>query len=116
MKNAWLDLRRFARDTLDQSDLNRLDHLSLRLLEWVLEHQNPAQPLYIQTLVMRAEIASPASVYKCIDALLREGFISVEVDPADARRRIVSASESTKKLMAVLSKRTHLWLTAQLRA
>jgi DNA-binding MarR family transcriptional regulator len=114
MKNAWLELRKFARDTFDQTDLNRLDHLSHRLLEWILEHQNPEQPLYIQTLVMRAEIASPASVYKCIDTLLREGFISVEVDGSDARRRIVSATESTKKLMAALSKRTNTWLKAQL--
>ena len=65
--------------------------------------------MFVQTIVMKSDVASPATIHKGLAILEREGMISVKVDPEDTRRRIVSPTERAKKLMAKLSQRVKAW-------
>lgn len=64
----------------------------------------------MQTIVMRSEVASPATVYKSLAILEQTGLISVKVDPQDTRRRIVKASPKAEKLMDELARNVQTWL------
>ena len=64
---------------------------------------------YVQTIVMKSEVASPATIHKGLAILERQGFISMQVDPTDTRRRIVSPTDRAQKLMARLSDRVRQW-------
>jgi DNA-binding MarR family transcriptional regulator len=48
-------------------------------------------------------------VHKCLSILEREGFILLEVDPRDTRRRIVSPTDRARKLLSRLAKRVNAW-------
>ncbi|MFM7965291.1 MAG: hypothetical protein ACKPBE_02315, partial [Betaproteobacteria bacterium] len=41
--------------------------------------------------------------------LEREGFIALDVDPRDTRRRIVSPTDRARRLLSRLSKRVNAW-------
>ncbi|MBU3725160.1 MAG: hypothetical protein FGM18_06565 [Burkholderiaceae bacterium] len=109
--NAWLELRRFVAESIASSEFSRLDEISLRLLEWVMnESRASSEPLFMQSLVMRANVASPATVYKCVSKLIDTRMIDVTVDPADTRRRIVRPTPAALKLVDKLSKSTEHWM------
>ena len=65
--------------------------------------------MFVQTIVMKSDVASPATIHKGLAILEREGMITVKVDSEDTRRRIVSPTERAKKLMAKLSQRVKAW-------
>jgi DNA-binding MarR family transcriptional regulator len=109
--NAWLEVRQFVQEALHNSEFAQLDDISLRLLDWVVvQNSRTAAPLYIQSLVLRTNVASPATVYKSVSKLMDQRMIEVTVDPEDTRRRIVRPSATTLKLMDDLGRRTDAWI------
>ena len=107
--NAWLNLRQLLDVVNADTDFKSIDERSQRLLEWIVAHYSPDHPMFVQTIVMKSDVASPATIHKGLAILEREGMISVKVDPEDTRRRIVSPTERAKKLMAKLSQRVKAW-------
>ncbi|MBU6143346.1 MAG: hypothetical protein KGP33_05210 [Betaproteobacteria bacterium] len=109
--NAWLEVRQFVQEALHNSEFAQLDDISLRLLDWVVvQNRRTADPLYMQSLVLRANVASPATIYKSVSKLMDQRMIEVIVDPEDTRRRIVRPSSTTLKLMDRLGSRTDAWI------
>jgi len=109
--NAWLEVRQFVQEALHNSEFAQLDDISLRLLDWVVvQNRRTAAPLYMQSLVLRANVASPATIYKSVSKLMDQRMIEVIVDPEDTRRRIVRPSSTTLKLMDRLGSRTDAWI------
>jgi len=109
--NAWLEVRQFIQEAIHNSEFAQLDDISLRLLDWVVvQNSRSAAPLYMQSLVLRANVASPATIYKSVSKLMDQHMIEVTVDPEDTRRRIVRPSPTTLKLMDRLGSRTDAWI------
>ena len=103
--DAWLNLRRFIDLTTSETDFGQLDSLSQRVLEWVCARYNPKSSL----IVLESKIASPATIHKCLATLENTDFLKFEVDPEDARRRIVSPTTKALKTLDALSKRVDKW-------
>lgn len=110
--NAWLNLRNLIDVVGEDAEYKLIDDRSQRLLEWIIANYAPDRPMYVQTIVMKSEVASPATIHKGLSILEREGMISVKVDPEDTRRRIVSPTDRAKKLMHRLSKQVKAWAMA----
>ena len=109
--HAWLNLRHFIDLTTDETDYGQLDSMNQRVLEWVYTRYSPKSNLFVQSIVLDSKIASPATIHKCLATLDRKGFLSFEVDPEDARRRIVSPTAKTSKTLDALSRRVAKWAT-----
>ena len=107
--HAWLNLRHFIDLTTDETDYGQLDSMSQRVLEWVCARYNSKSNLFVQSIVLDSKIASPATIHKCLATLDRTGFLSFEVDPEDARRRIVSPTTKALKTLNTLSKQVDKW-------
>ena len=107
--NAWLNLRQLLDVVNADTDFKSIDERSQRLLEWIVAHYSPDRPMFVQTIVMKSDVASPATIHKGLAILERKGMITVKVDSEDTRRRIVSPTERAKKLMAKLSQRVKAW-------
>jgi DNA-binding MarR family transcriptional regulator len=107
--NTWISLRDFIEEIVSATALARLDHPSQRLLEWVAKHYNKTNPIYMQTLVMKSGVASPATIYKCVEKLSEENFLSVTVDATDQRRRIIAPTAQAIKLMTELASSAKAW-------
>jgi DNA-binding MarR family transcriptional regulator len=107
--NAWLNLRNLLEVINAETDLKDLDPRTQRLLEWIVTNYSPEQPIFVQHIVMKSDVASPATIHKGLAILEREGLISVKVDLEDSRRRIVAPTEHAKKLMAKLSQKVKVW-------
>lgn len=109
--NAWLEVRQFIQEAIRDSEFAQLDDISLRLLDWVVvQNSRTAAPLYMQSLVLRANVASPATIYKSVSKLMDRHMLEVTVDPEDTRRRIVRPSPTTLKLVDRLGSRTDAWI------
>ena len=111
--HAWLNLRHFIDLTTDETDYGQLDSISQRVLEWVCARYSPKSSLFVQSIVLDSKIASPATIHKCLATLERTGFLSFEVDPEDARRRIVSPTAKATKTLDALSRRVAKWARQQ---
>jgi DNA-binding MarR family transcriptional regulator len=107
--NAWLNLRELLDVVNHDTDLKSIDERTQRLLEWIVAHHSSERSMFVQTIVMKSEVASPATIHKGLAILEREGLISVVVDTEDTRRRIVSPTDRAKKLMAKLSQKVKAW-------
>jgi hypothetical protein len=107
--HAWLNLRHLIDLTTDETDYGQLDSISQRVLEWVCTRYSPKASLFVQSIVLDSKIASPATIHKCLATLDRTGFLSFEVDPEDARRRIVSPTTKALKTLNTLSKQVDKW-------
>ncbi len=108
-ENAWINLRQLMDVIGSDAEYKTLDDRSQRLLEWIVLNYAPGQSMFVQTIVVNSQVASPATVHKCLAILEREGFIALEVDPRDTRRRIVSPTDRARKLLSRLSKRVNAW-------
>ena len=108
-KNAWINLRQLMDVIGSDAEYKTLDDRSQRLLEWIVMNYAPGQSMFVQTIVVNSHVASPATVHKCLAILEREGFIALDVDPRDTRRRIVSPTDRARKLLSRLSKRVNAW-------
>jgi hypothetical protein len=107
--DAWFNLRRFIDLTTNETDFGQLDLLSQRVLEWVCTRYDNKSNLFVQAIVLESKIASPATIHKCLATLERTDFLKFEVDPEDARRRIVSPTNKALKTLNTLSKRVAKW-------
>ena len=107
--NAWLNLRQLLDTVSADTELKEIDERSQRLLEWIMSNYSPERPMFVQMIVMKSNVASPATIHKGLWILEREGLISVKVDQSDTRRRIVSPTERSRKLMAKLSQKVCAW-------
>lgn len=107
--NAWLNLKELLSAINAEPDLKGLDTRTQRLLEWIISNYSPQQPIFVQHVVMKSGVSSPATIHKGLAILEREGLISMEVDSADSRRRIVAPTDRAKKLMAKLSQKVKVW-------
>jgi DNA-binding MarR family transcriptional regulator len=107
--NTWISLRDFIEEVVSTSALARLDHPSQRLLEWIAKNYNKTNPIYMQTLVMKSGVASPATIYKCVEKLSEINFLSVTVDATDQRRRIITPTAQAMRLMNELAHSAKAW-------
>lgn len=107
--NAWLNLRELLVVVNSETDLKALDSRTQRLLEWIVTNYSADKPIFVQQIVMKSDVASPATIHKGLTILEREGLISVTIDSTDTRRRIVAPTERAKKLMSKLSQKVRLW-------
>ena len=111
--NAWLNLQNLLKLSSEETSYSELDDLSQRVLEWVCARYSPKSSLFVQSIVLDSKIASPATIHKCLATLDRTGFLSFEVDPEDARRRIVSPTAKASKTLDALSRRVAKWARQQ---
>lgn len=107
---AWYGIRSFADRAIAESPLHKLDALSLRLLDWIFQAQSSTEPLFVQTIIMQSQVASPATLHKCMSLLLREGLIQAEIDPADTRRKVITTTPKLTQAMTDLNRKTQRWL------
>lgn len=106
---TWISLRKLLGSLESDTGLNKLDPIGQRLLEWIAVRTQSAAPLHIQEIVMKSEIASPATIHKTIVTLEQQGLISVNIDEFDSRRRIVRTTIQAERLLAKLSKEVESW-------
>ncbi|NBW00406.1 MAG: MarR family transcriptional regulator [Betaproteobacteria bacterium] len=106
---TWISLRALIESLQSESDYGQLDLISQRLLEWICVRNRKSDPLHVQEIVLKSEIASPATIHKSIALLEERGLITVNIDPHDSRRRIVLVTAHTEKLLLKLSKSVESW-------
>jgi DNA-binding MarR family transcriptional regulator len=111
--SAWYGIRSFAERAISESPLRSLDPLSIRLVDWIYSVRSLPEPLYVQTIITQSKVASPATLHKCLSALLREGLIQAEVDPIDTRRKVISVTPKLVQAMQELDQKTKRWLQSQ---
>ena len=110
-KYIWISLRQFIEQATAKTGYDQLDQSAQRLLEWLLKRQEsaPADAIYIQTVVMRSDIASPATIFKLINLLAEKKLITVTTDPADARRKRILVSDKAIAQLRELSRLASDW-------
>ena len=107
--NAWLNLRELLAVINAEPDLKGLDPRTQRLLEWIISNHSPQRPTFVQHIVMKSGVSSPATIHKGLAILEREGLITMQVDNTDSRRRIVAPTDRAQKLIAKLSQKVRVW-------
>lgn len=103
MTNKWIALQKSLADIEDRTGYSELDRISQRLLEWIATAQPTSSPIYIQTIVQKSGVASPATIFKALTNLESRGLLLIEVDKTDLRRRIVTTTSKANKLLARLA-------------
>jgi len=111
--DTWISLRKLLDTVSSGTEYAKLDLISQRLLEWIAVRNQKEEPLYVQEIVMKSEVASPATIHKGIAILEREGLITLVTDQVDSRRRIVNISSQAQKLLAKLSRGVDAWAASQ---
>ena len=106
---TWISLRTVLDSLQSETDYSRIDVISQRLLEWISLRNLRADPLHVQEIVLKSEIASPATIHKSIALLEERGLITVNIDPHESRRRIVLITAHAEKLLHKLSKGVESW-------
>lgn len=107
--DPWINLRSLLDAVSRDTEMSRLDERSQRLLEWVVAHHNPELPTFVQAIVTGSNVASPATVHKCLSVLEREGLLHFTVDTLDTRRRIVTPTEKAYRLYEQLNNKVTQW-------
>lgn len=100
---AWVEFRRLMDEIETRSGYSALNQISQRVLEWIAHAEQTIPVIYIQTIIMKSGIASPATLFKSLAILEHEGFLSITVDAADERRRIVKTTSKAQKTFDRLS-------------
>lgn len=110
-KNTWISLRQFIDQATVKTGYNQIDQTAQRLLEWIINRQesNPDSPIFIQTVVLRSGIASPATIFKLIALLQQKKFISVTTDIEDARRKRIQPTDKAGDHLRELSRMASDW-------
>jgi DNA-binding MarR family transcriptional regulator len=106
---TWISLQAVLESLQSETDYGQLDVISQRLLEWISVRNRKTDPLHVQEIVLKSEIASPATIHKSIALLEERGLITVNIDPHDSRRRIVLITAHAEKLLIKLSKGVESW-------
>ena len=105
----WLCLRNLVDRLESKTAYGEVDSISQRLLEWVYVRVKRPEPLFVQEIILKSEVASPATLHKCIATLSQYGLLQVNADPIDNRRRQVDVTPLCLKLMRELSKGVVAW-------
>ncbi len=111
--DTWISLRKLLDTVSSGTEYAKLDLISQRLLEWIAVRNQREEPLYVQEIVMKSEVASPATIHKVIAILLHHGLITITTDQEDSRRRIVKISSQSERLLAKLSRGVDAWVASQ---
>ena len=111
--SVWYGIRSFAERAISESPLHALDSLSIRLVDWIYSVRSSPEPLYVQTIITKSKVASPATLHKCLSALLHEGLIQAEVDAIDTRRKVITITPKLAQAMQELDQKTKRWLQTQ---
>ena len=111
--DAWISFRNLLDNVTSGTEYAKLDLIGQRLLEWIAVRNQREDPLYVQEIVMKSDVASPATIHKGIAILEREGLITLVTDQVDSRRRIVNISSQAQKLLAKLSRGVDFWAASQ---
>jgi DNA-binding MarR family transcriptional regulator len=109
---TWIALRALLDSLESQTEYKNLDASSQRLLEWIAVRVQKEAPLHIQEIILKSEVASPATVHKLLTILEQEGLISMSVDVSDSRRRIVQITTQASRLFSKLDKGLETWAKA----
>jgi DNA-binding MarR family transcriptional regulator len=109
---TWIALRALLDSLESQTEYKNLDASSQRLLEWISVRVQKEAPLHIQEIILRSEVASPATVHKLLATLEHAGLISMTVDVSDSRRRIVQITTQASRLFGKLDKGLEAWAKA----
>jgi len=109
---TWIALRALLDSLESQTEYKNLDASSQRLLEWISVRVQKEAPLHIQEIILRSEVASPATVHKLLATLEHAGLISMTVDVSDSRRRIVQITTQASRLFGKLDKGLETWAKA----
>ena len=109
---TWIALRALLDSLESQTEYKNLDASSQRLLEWIAVRVQKEMPLHIQEIILKSEVASPATVHKLLAILEQEGLISISVDVSDSRRRIVQITTQASRLFSKLDKGLEAWAKA----
>jgi len=109
---TWIALRALLDSLESQTEYKKLDASSQRLLEWIAVRVQKETHLHIQEIILRSEVASPATVHKLLATLEHAGLISMSVDASDSRRRIVQITTQARRLFSKLDKGLEAWAKA----
>jgi len=107
--NYWLGIRELLDQLESVPEFKATDRISRNLLDWIYVQNQNERPIFVQTIVMKSDIASPATIYKSLAVLERAGLISTKIDTEDSRRRIIKPTERANKLMIKLSRDVMQW-------
>jgi hypothetical protein len=88
---TWISLRTVLDSLQSETDYSRIDVISQRLLEWISLRNLRADPLHVQEIVLKSEIASPATIHKSIALLEERGLITVNIDYRPCRKAAAQA-------------------------
>jgi len=106
---TWIALRALLDSLESESEYSKLDIISQRILEWISVRNRKDSPLHVQEIVMKSQIASPATVHKTLSLLEQRGLITVTIDAHDSRRRIVEVTAHAERILSKLSKGVETW-------
>jgi DNA-binding MarR family transcriptional regulator len=109
---TWIALRALLDSLESQTEYKNLEASSQHLLEWIAVRVQKEAPLHIQEIILKSEVASPATVHKLLAILEQEGLISMNVDASDSRRRIVQITTQASRLFGKLDKGIETWARA----
>lgn len=115
LMETWISLKYTLDSVKSGTEYDDLDLISQRMLEWIAVRTETCIPLYVQEIVTKSEIASPATVHKSIAVLQHHGLITITADQEDGRRRIVKITSQAEKLLAKLSKGVDAWVASRAR-
>lgn len=77
--------------------------MSQRTLEWVAREERVRPVIHVQTVIMESGVASPATLHKALKTLQHDGFLSIETDKKDTRRRIIKTTPKARNMLDRLS-------------
>jgi len=106
---TWIALRALLDSAEKDAGYHELDAISQRMLEWIAVRKQNNAPLYIQEIVMKSGVASPATIHKSIALLERLGYLSVTVDGSDTRRRVIQLTAQAERVLRKLSSEVDSW-------
>ena len=106
---TWIALRALLDSAEKDAGYHELDAISQRMLEWIAVRKQNNAPLYIQEIVMKSGVASPATIHKSIALLERLGYLSVTVDGSDTRRRLIQLTAQAERVLRKLSSEVDSW-------
>lgn len=107
---TWIALRALLDSAEKDAGYHEIDAISQRMLEWIAVRKQSDAPLYIQEIVMKSGVASPATVHKSIALLERLGYLSVTVDGTDTRRRVIQLTAQAERVLRRLSSEVDSWV------
>jgi DNA-binding MarR family transcriptional regulator len=109
IRSPWIAGKQFMASEEQRLSIGKVDRLSRLVLDWIVLRCLSNKPLHIQEIVMKSGIASPATIHKSLDTLLRAKLIELTIDAADLRRRQVTPSALAIDEIRMLDRAFRLW-------